>query len=333
MNAAAELPLDVRHDDCRLETARGVEFVEMPVHKILNRCSNERMPFRWTINPYRGCEFGCVYCYARYTHDFLELRDPMDFERRIFVKRMAAEVLARTLARTPIGNDAIAVGTATDPYQPAERRFRLTRSMLEVFANLAGLNLSITTKSALVVRDLDVLTRINRRSHLRVNISLITLDRRLQRILEPRAPRPALRLRALNMLARAGIRCNLLMMPMIPGLTDDPARIDGVIRAARRAGAEGVWWRSMFLKPAAARRFLPFVRDNFPHLASRMDEFYGRHAYAPAAYDDRMRAIFDRLRRRHGFPVSRDPDDPAESGGRSAAAPRPYQLTLVDAAP
>src|SRR3984957_21054211 len=125
---------------------RDVEFIEMPVRRILNRCDNPRLRFRWTINPYRGCEFGCVYCYARYTHDFLELRDPMDFERRIFVQRIAAEVLGRTLSRTPIGDDSIAIGTATDPYQPAEREYGLTRAMLEVFAQLAGLHLSITTK-------------------------------------------------------------------------------------------------------------------------------------------------------------------------------------------
>src|SRR5215469_18128036 len=159
---------------------RDVEFVDMPVKQILNRCTSPRMPFRWTINPYRGCEFGCVYCYARYTHDFLDLRDPMDFERKIFVKRMAADVLARTLSRTPIGTDAIALGTATDPYQPAERKYGLTRSMLEVFANLSGLDLSITTKSSLIVRDLALLTKINRRSKLSVNFSLITLDRKLQ---------------------------------------------------------------------------------------------------------------------------------------------------------
>lgn len=324
MEAVAALPLFLRPRG-GLERVRGVEFVEMPVHRIVNRCSSDRMPFRWTINPYRGCEFGCVYCYARYTHDFLELRDPMDFERRIFVKRMAAEVLAHTLSRTPIGDDAIAIGTATDPYQPAERKFRLTRSMLEVFANLSGLNLSITTKSALITRDLDLLGKINRRSHLQVNFSLITLDRRLQRILEPRAPRPALRLRALNELARAGIRCNLLMMPMIPGLTDDPARIENVIRAARRAGADGVWWRSLYLKPAAARRFVPFIRDHFPHLAPRIDDLYGRHVYAPAAYEDRMSAIFDRLRRRHGFAISRDRDKSTNLAGDSA----PRQLSLV----
>src|SRR5271170_1429059 len=115
---------------------RDIEFIAMPVKQILNPCSSPRMSFRWTINPYRGCEFGCVYCYARYTHEFLEMRDPMDFERRILVKLKAAEVLARTLARTPLGSDQIAIGTATDPYQPAERKFELTRGMLRVFASI-----------------------------------------------------------------------------------------------------------------------------------------------------------------------------------------------------
>ena len=156
MDASPTLPLELRRSE-ELPQVRDVEFIEMPVRQILNRCENPAMPFRWTINPYRGCEFGCVYCYARYTHEFLELRDPMDFERRIFVKRMAAEVLARTLSRTPIGADQIAIGTATDPYQPAERKFGLTRSMLEVFASLGGLDLSITTKSALIARDIDLL--------------------------------------------------------------------------------------------------------------------------------------------------------------------------------
>src|SRR5208282_3169659 len=204
MQAVATLPLHLDLDyESELEQTRGVEFVEMPVHRILNRCSSERMPFRWTINPYRGCEFGCVYCYARYTHDFLELRDPMDFERRIFVKRMAAEVLARTLSRTPIGDDSIAIGTATDPYQPAERQFGLTRAMLEVFARLSGLHLSITTKSTLVARDIDLIARINQRSKISVNFSCITLNPRLARVLEPRAPRPELRMRTLAMLAKA----------------------------------------------------------------------------------------------------------------------------------
>jgi len=302
---------------------RNIEFIEMPVRTILNRCDNPRMPFRWTINPYRGCEFGCVYCYARYTHEFLEQRDPMDFERRIFVKRMAAQVLSHTLARTPIGSDPITIGTATDPYQPAERKYGLTRSMLEVFAQLGGLDLSITTKSALVVRDLDLLSAINARSKLSVNFSLMTLNRRLQRTLEPRAPRPELRLRALGELSRAGIRCNLLMMPVIPGLTDAPAAIESVVRAARRAGASAVWWRSLFLKPAAARRFIPFIKEHFPEVAERVDEFYARAVYAPRGYDERLGTIFDRMREKYGFTVDhrdrRDRDEPARAAAPALA--------------
>jgi DNA repair photolyase len=318
-------------DSARTYTGvRDVEFVEMPVRQILNRCHNPRLRFRWTINPYRGCEFGCVYCYARYTHEFLDQRDPMDFERRIFVKRTAAEVLARTLSRTPIGADMIAIGTATDPYQPAERKFGLTRSMLEVFACVGGLDLSITTKSALITRDLDLLCRINSRSRLSVNISLITINRRLQRILEPRAPRPALRLRALAQLTAAGIHCNVLMMPMIPGLTDGLAGIESVIRAARRAGAAGVWWRSLFLKPAAARRFVPFIRENFPRQAARMDDYYAHSTYAPRTYDEHLSVIFDRLKRKHGY----DSESGRDQGSMTAATsitttPAPRQLSLL----
>jgi DNA repair photolyase len=297
---------------------RGVEFVDMPVKQILNRCDSPRMPFRWTINPYRGCEFGCVYCYARYTHEFLELRDPMDFERRIFVKRQAAEALVRNLARTSVANDQIALGTATDPYQPAERRFGLTRSMLKVFASLSGLNLSITTKSSLIVRDLDLLQEINRRSRLSISFSLITLNRRLQRILEPRAPRPALRLRALHEVSAAGIRCNVLMMPMIPGITDDAGGVERVIMEARRAGASGLWWRSLFLKPAAASRFLPFVRASLPSRAPRIEEYYARASYPPRTYDEYLGRLFDRLRQKHGFAIVRE-DPPAMSGALLAA--------------
>jgi len=260
----------------------------------------------------------------------------MDFERRIFVKRMAAEVLQRTLSRTPIGSDQIALGTATDPYQPAERKFELTRSMLEVFAKVGGLNLSITTKSALITRDLDLLREINRRSHLSVNFSLITLNRRLQRILEPRAPRPALRLAAIQKLTGAGIRCNVLMMPMIPGLTDATVAIEGVIRSAWRAGASGVWWRSLFLKPAAARRFLPFIKENFPAAQKRFAQWYSRSAYPPRSYDDSLRPIFEHLKQKYGFhlPDEREGNTEAEAEQTSAplerSAPESVQLSLLN---
>jgi DNA repair photolyase len=319
MNAASVLPFTATAEQSTLRL-RQVEFLDMPVKQILNRCTSPRMPFRWTINPYRGCEFGCVYCYARYTHEFLELRDPFDFERRIFVKRGAGAVLQRTLARTPVESDEIALGTATDPYQPAERRFQLTRSMLEVFAQVSGVNLSVTTKSALITRDIDLLRQINRRSRLSVNFSLITLNRRLQRILEPRAPRPSLRLAAIAALAGAGISCNVLVMPVLPLITDSPSEIEAVIHAARCAGASGLWWRTLFLKPAAARRFLPFIRENFPAEQELFAEWYSKAAYPPSRYEERLRVVFERLKRKYGF-------DDADAGGVRRQGPGSRQAS------
>jgi DNA repair photolyase len=330
MKATGDLAIAAAQEEAPIAPLRDVEFLAMPVRQILNRCSNPRMHFRWTINPYRGCEFGCVYCYARYTHEFLELRDPMDFERRIFVKLKAAEVLARTLARTPLGRDQIALGTATDPYQPAERKFELTRGMLRVFASVGGLDLSITTKSALIVRDLDLLKEINQRSRLSVNFSLITVNRKLQRMLEPRAPRPSLRLRALSELNAAGIRCNLLMMPMIPGLTDEPSAVESVIRAGRLAGAGGIWWRSLFLKPAAAKRFIPFIQANFANEAERINQFYERATYAPTAYDEYLREIFDRLRSKYGYDTNAvRGEEMSERADPGPARMPPEQLALI----
>lgn len=303
---------------------RGVEFYEMPVREIVNRCTNSRLPFEWTINPYRGCEFGCVYCYARYTHEFLELPDPMDFERRIFFKAGAARALAHALSAGRLDEGTIALGTATDPYQPAERRFKLTRSLLELFASACGLSLSVTTKSHLIVRDLELLRSISRRSTLTVNFSLITLNRRLQRILEPRAPRPALRLRALAVLSAAGIRCNLLVMPVIPGLTDREAALESLLKAARRAGAAQVWWRSLFLKPAAARRFFPFVREKLPELAQEIERLYGSRAYAPREYEQRFGETFGKLKLACGFA-----DEPRRSPASQAAQPQ-RQFALFD---
>ena len=164
-----------------------------------------RLPFRWTINPYRGCEFGCKYCYARYTHEFMELRDPGQFERKIFAKAFDAARFREELRALPVG-ETIALGTATDPYQPAERRYGVTRKMLEVFASMAGLHLGITTKSDLIVRDVELLKEVSRRHHLRVSMTVTTVDAELARLLEPMAPRPDLRLAAVRTLAEAGLR-------------------------------------------------------------------------------------------------------------------------------
>src|SRR5713101_7794874 len=167
-----------------LAPARDVEFLEMPVKQILNRCTNPQMRFRWTINPYRGCLLGCVYCYARYTHEFMELEDWRDFERKIFVKRGAHEALLRDLRRLDLRGKQIAIGTATDPYQPAERSFRITRALLEIFAARRDLSLSITTKSDLITRDLDLLARIGERNDLHVNLTITSPHYALSRRIE-----------------------------------------------------------------------------------------------------------------------------------------------------
>src|ERR1700690_1286063 len=177
----------------RAEAKRGTEYFLLPVKSILNQCNSERVPFRWTVNPYRGCEFGCRYCYARYTHEYMEL-DGAEFETKIYVKQNAGALAERDLSSEKIWGEHIAIGTATDPYQPAEREFGATRAILEKMAEREGLSLSITTKSNQVMRDIDLLQRIAARSALTVNLSITTLKTRLARILEPRAPKPDLRL-------------------------------------------------------------------------------------------------------------------------------------------
>ena len=172
-----------------LEPKRRVEYFELGARSYLARCDSPRLPFRWTINPYRGCEFGCKYCYARYTHEFMELRDPGQFERKIFAKAFDAGRFRDELRALPLG-ETIALGTATDPYQPAERRYGVTRKMLEVLLSLAGLHLGITTKSDLIVRDVELLKEVSRRHYLRVSMTVTTVDAELARLLEPMAPRP-----------------------------------------------------------------------------------------------------------------------------------------------
>jgi DNA repair photolyase len=175
-----------------LESKRRVRYFEIETRSALNRVRSG-MPFTYGLNPYRGCEFGCRYCYARYTHEFMELHESDEFENQIYAKRNVAVLLARELNRVKPG-EAIAIGTATDPYQPAERRFRRTREALEVIAQRSGVSVSITTKSDLVRRDVDLLRAIGERNELTVNMTITTLDAALARELEPRAPRPDLRL-------------------------------------------------------------------------------------------------------------------------------------------
>jgi DNA repair photolyase len=184
-----------------MRQGHDVEYFTLPVRSLLNRCTAERMPFSWTINPYRGCEFACKYCYARYTHEFMEMRDGIEFEQKIFIKQHAADLLRQELRQVKSGEE-IAIGTATDPYQPAERRFEITRAILEEFSKHKGFDIGIVTKSNLVLRDTELLREVSKCNKLFVNLTITTLNADLARILEPRAPRPDMRLEALSKLNR-----------------------------------------------------------------------------------------------------------------------------------
>ena len=288
--AAAEAPLD--------STGCLTEYRPLASRSILNKVTSRRgMPFTHAINPYRGCEFGCRYCYARYTHEFLEM-GPAEFERKIYFKQNGAWLLEQELKRLKPGTE-IALGTATDPYQPLERKLNITRSLLEVFARNGGFRLGIVTKSALVTRDLDLLQAVAKVNHLSVNITVTTLDRRLARILEPRAPRPDLRIKALAELRQAGIRAGVMCSPLMPGITDTRSSIESVAKAASEAGACYMFAGALFLKPCSLPTFFDFVREHFPQLLSAYEKRYSASAFVSPEYRKRIRDLVDAIRARY----------------------------------
>jgi len=282
-----------------IREGHNVEYFTLPTKSLLNRCVSKRqMPFTWTINPYRGCEFGCRYCYARYTHEFMEMRDGMEFEQKIYVKQHAAELLRHELRRVK-PHESIALGTATDPYQPAERRYEVTRAILEEFARHRGFELGIVTKSNMVTRDLDVLKEVANSNRLSIHITITTLNIELARILEPRAPRPDLRMDAVRTLADAGLHVGISCSPVVPGITDAPADLEAVIREAADAGADYVFANPLFLKPCSAAVFLPFLEQNFPHLAENYRQRYQDRAFLPPAYGRRLSQLVERLKEKY----------------------------------
>jgi DNA repair photolyase len=290
-------------------SAERPEYFLLPVKSILNRCDSKRVPFEWTINPYRGCEFACKYCYARYTHEYMEL-DGAEFEQKIFVKQDAAPLLARDIARKYSYEsessdfqepEHIAIGTATDPYQPAEREYGVTRACLEELAKREGLSISVITKSNQIVRDIDVFKKIAERSQLSLNITITTLKARLARLLEPRAPRPDLRVAAVKQLHDAGLAVGVSASPLIPGITDGVGELESLAAAVRQAGAQWFFSNPLFLMPSAAKQFLPLVREKFPRLAKQYEKWYAKDGYAPEEYRKQAAERVARIRQEYGF--------------------------------
>jgi DNA repair photolyase len=280
--------------------AHEVEYFTLPVRSLLNRCTGTRMPFTWTINPYRGCEFACKYCYARYTHEFMEMRDGIDFEQKIYAKQHAAELLRQELRKVKRGEE-IAIGTATDPYQPIEKKLEITRAILQELARHSGLELGIVTKSAMVVRDIDLLKEISEQNHISVSFTVTTVNADLARILEPRAPRPDLRLEALRSLREAGIRAGVICAPVLPGITDSPKQLEAVVKAAAGAKAIHIYANPLFLKPCSAAVFLPFLKEHFPKLVPEYEQRFKDRAFLPAAYRKRISELVANFRVKHGI--------------------------------
>jgi DNA repair photolyase len=283
-----------------LDTKRRVEYFELPTRTYITRCTSPRVPFEWTINPYRGCEFGCKYCYARYTHEFMELRDGVEFERKIYAKMWNPAAFRAELARIPREHH-IAIGTGTDPYQPAERRYKLTRKMLEILAREGGRRLSITTKSDLVPRDGELLARIARANVLHITFTVTTMDAELARLIEPMAPRPDLRIAALAELIPKGIQAGVFTSPILPDLNDSEVSLDAVAAAAARAGAVHFGGNPLFLKPCSEKVFLPFLEERFPQLVERYRERFVQGAFMRGDYPKALQERVRRVRERHGL--------------------------------
>jgi DNA repair photolyase len=298
-----------------------IEFRTLEVRSILNKTVSKRgLRFAYSINPYRGCEFGCKYCYARYTHEFMApkpaaneegtlnasvstamgFRDPVAFERIIFLKQNAAWLLEQELKKIDPALE-IALGTATDPYQPIERRARITRSLLEVFARKSGFRLGIVTKSRLIERDIDLLVEIARRNTLAVHVTITTPDAKLARLLEPRAPRPDLRFQAVKRMREAGIVAGIFGSPLLPGITDTEEALDDMARRAAAVGASFFSAHPLFLKPCSRPTYLSFVREHFPSLEADYAKRFATADFASTPYRRKLAEMVDKACRRHGL--------------------------------
>jgi DNA repair photolyase len=334
---------------------KDIRYFGTDPRSLLNSPATTGMDF-WSINPYIGCAFGCAYCYARYAHRYVaerlgasdatadaaheELTDLppwLAFERRIFVKREAGAILRRELRRPArfhaLHRETVVIGTATDPYQPAERRYRITRGVLETLAEQQGLSVTIISKSPLVTRDIDVLVRIAARSRLSVHVSLITTDRELARRLEPRAPTPEARLRAIARLRSNGIEVGVNVMPVLPGITDAPHLLESLVRSVAESNASYLGACALRLQSAARQRYLPFIEAEFPHLAARYRSTYGRSAHVGERYRQGLRDHFRALCAKHGVVYDRyyksEDDAEDEPSGETPALARDTQLRLA----
>jgi DNA repair photolyase len=286
----------------------GVTYRELHARSLLNKCDAPRMPFTWTVNPYRGCAMGCRYCYATYTHEFMGIATPEDFHTLVYVKVGGDEETARRLAAVVRKGERIALGTATDPYQPGEAESRVTRRFLEMVARHRGVRLGITTKGALVLRDLDVLKRIGARSEVSVHVSLNSPRADLLRRIEPLAPPPEVRIEVMRRLVEAGVETWLGLAPILPALTDHEADLDRLLGQVRDAGVRHLFTNMLFLRSPTREKYLRWLEAEFPRYLEAYRKAYDGRVYLQGDYRERMKETVERLKRKHGFEAGEDAD-------------------------
>ncbi|MFM9445995.1 Rv2578c family radical SAM protein [Streptomyces acidiscabies] len=311
---------------------RGMTFHEVRARSVLNRVPGaSRMPFEWTVNPYRGCSHACVYCFARRTHSYLDLDTGIGFDTQIVVKVNAPEVLRRELASPRWRGEHIAMGTNVDCYQRAEGRYQLMPGILTALRERAN-PFSILTKGTLILRDLDLLRRAAEVTDVGVSVSVGFLDEELWRTVEPGTPAPQRRLDVVRALAGAGLGCGVLMAPVIPFLSDHPDHLRATVRATAAAGATSVTPLTLHLRPGAREWFMAWLAHHHPHLTSRYDRLYADGAYAPTWYQRRITRQVHELAQEYGIGPTRagmPRRAPAPAQAEEPEPPGPVQLSLL----
>src|SRR6202165_180726 len=298
----------------------SVEYVEQPCKSALNAVKG--MPFKWSLNPYMGCEHRCTFCYVRAFEHRADRPSDDRYGRTIRVKTNVAARLRRELSKRSGTFESVAIGAATDPYQPAEGTYRLTRSCLEALADHANPG-GLITRGPMIIRDIDVLTHLSRRAAFSVTFSIPTLDDEVWRRTEPGTAHPRQRLKAISKLIAAGVKASVGMAPILPGISDRPEQLEAVVRAAREAGAVGIWANLLYLRPGTKEHFMDCLAKHWPDLLPRYAEEYSTGAYLPEEKTRPIQQTVAALRQAHGI-ADRRPN-------KIVPVERPRQLELISA--